>query len=100
MECVCYTWAARRTCGAADPHIRAKGHTMADVKIRTRPNGPFLVEGGFTLVDSEGKEFKLDPNKNYALCRCGHSSKKPFCDGTHKTCGFIADERAPDPEPA
>jgi CDGSH-type Zn-finger protein len=73
---------------------------MADVKIRTRPNGPLLVEGGFTLVDSEGKEFKLDPNKNYALCRCGHSSKKPFCDGTHKTCGFIADERAPDPEPA
>jgi CDGSH-type Zn-finger protein len=51
---------------------------MADVRIRTRPNGPFLVEGGFTLVDSEGKEFKLDANKNYALCRCGHSSKKPF----------------------
>jgi CDGSH-type Zn-finger protein len=85
---------------AARPtRTRAKGHAMADVKIRTRPNGPFLVEGGFTLVDSEGKEFKLEPNKNYALCRCGQSSKRPFCDGTHKTCGFVADERAPDPEP-
>jgi CDGSH-type Zn-finger protein len=70
---------------------------MADVKIRTRPNGPFFIEGPFTLVDSEGKEFKLDAAKpGFALCRCGHSSKKPFCDGTHKTCGFIADERAPD----
>jgi CDGSH iron-sulfur domain-containing protein 3 len=69
---------------------------MADVSIRTRPNGPFLVEGVFKLTDSEGKEFKLDPTKNYALCRCGHSLRKPFCDGTHKTCGFVADERAPD----
>jgi CDGSH-type Zn-finger protein len=69
---------------------------MADVSIRTRPNGPYLVEGAFKLVDSEGKEFKLDPAKSYALCRCGQSSRKPFCDGTHKTCGFVGDERAPD----
>ena len=71
---------------------------MADVTIRTRPNGPFLVEGPFKLVDSEGNEFVLDSTKPaYALCRCGHSSKKPFCDGTHKTCGFQADNRAPAP---
>jgi CDGSH-type Zn-finger protein len=68
---------------------------MPEVTIRTRPNGPFLVEGPFTLVDWEGYAFTLDATKPaYALCRCGHSAKKPFCDGTHKTCGFIADERA------
>ncbi|HMO86991.1 MAG TPA: CDGSH iron-sulfur domain-containing protein [Lacipirellulaceae bacterium] len=69
---------------------------MADVTIRTRPNGPLLVEGAFRLVDSQGKEFVLDPNKAYALCRCGQSGRRPFCDGTHKTCGFMADELAPD----
>jgi CDGSH-type Zn-finger protein len=71
---------------------------MPDVTIRTRPNGPYLVEGPFRLVDSEGHEFPLDSTKPaFALCRCGHSSKKPFCDGTHKTVGFVADERATPP---
>ena len=68
---------------------------MADVKITTRPNGPFLVEGPFTMVDSAGNEFQLDASKPaYALCRCGASANRPFCDGAHKTCGFDADERA------
>jgi CDGSH-type Zn-finger protein len=53
------------------------------------------VEGPFKLVDSEGNEFTLDSAKPaFALCRCGHSAKKPFCDGSHKTCGFVGDERA------
>jgi CDGSH-type Zn-finger protein len=69
---------------------------MADVKIRTRPNGPFLVEGPFELFDSEGKPFALNPDKPaIALCRCGHSANRPFCDGSHKGCEFVADERAP-----
>ncbi|QDT01365.1 CDGSH iron-sulfur domain-containing protein [Adhaeretor mobilis] len=68
---------------------------MADVKITTRPNGPLLVEGAFTLVDSQGNEFKLDPDKPaYALCRCGESKNLPFCDGSHKACGFEADQPA------
>jgi CDGSH-type Zn-finger protein len=68
---------------------------MSDLTIRTRANGPFVLEGGpFRLVDSTGQEFLLPPSKNYALCRCGHSARRPFCDGSHKTCGFIADERA------
>jgi CDGSH-type Zn-finger protein len=66
---------------------------MADVTIRMRPNGPFLVEGPFHLVDSRGNEFVIPPNKPaIALCRCGDSKNRPFCDGTHKTCGFISDE--------
>ncbi len=69
---------------------------MADVKIRMRPNGPLVVEGPFTLTDSEGNAFTLNAEKPaIALCRCGSSSNKPFCDGSHKTSGFASDERAP-----
>lgn len=69
---------------------------MADVTIRIRPNGPFLVEGPFTLLDSAGNPFPLDPAKPaFALCRCGASKNRPFCDGSHKSCDFASDERAP-----
>ncbi len=70
---------------------------MADnVKIRMRPNGPFVVEGSFTLTDSEGNAFPLNPDKPaIALCRCGASANHPFCDGSHKKCGFESDQRAP-----
>jgi len=48
------------------------------------------------VVDHEGKPFPIDPSKaNVALCRCGHSQRKPFCDGAHKSCGFVAAETAP-----
>lgn len=60
---------------------------MADVKVNVRPNGPLIIEGSFTLLDSEGNEYKLEQERA-ALCRCGQSSKKPFCDATHRTCGF------------
>jgi CDGSH-type Zn-finger protein len=69
------------------------------VTIRMRPNGPFLVEGPVTIVDANGNAFPLNPDKPaVALCRCGHSSNKPFCDGTHKTCGFQSVESAPAPQ--
>ena len=68
---------------------------MSDVKINIRDNGPFLVEGSFTLVDADGKEYQLSPDKPaFALCRCGHSANRPFCDGAHKECGFESAERA------
>ena len=87
---------AAPVCGPA-AQLEPKVQAMSEVTIRTRPNGPFLIEGAFKLVDSAGNAFQLDPNKAYALCRCGQSSRKPFCDGTHKACGFMADERVPDP---
>jgi len=69
---------------------------MADVKIGVRPNGPFLVEGSITLTDSAGNAFPINPDKPaIALCRCGASANRPFCDGAHKSCGFESDERAP-----
>jgi CDGSH-type Zn-finger protein len=66
------------------------------VTIRMRPNGPLLVEGPVTVVDQNGNAFPTNSEKPaIALCRCGHSSNKPFCDGSHKTCGFVSQELAP-----
>ena len=69
---------------------------MATIKVRE--NGSYLVEGDdVTLVDWEGNVYEV-PKRPFTLCRCGHSHRKPFCDGTHKTCGFAAVELAPKPE--
>ena len=62
--------------------------------ISTFEHGPFLVTGGvFRVLDAEGGEFSVD-KETIALCRCGASMKKPFCDGAHSKVGFRADERA------
>jgi CDGSH-type Zn-finger protein len=69
---------------------------MSQVTIKARDNGPFLVEGPVTIVDAAGGVFQIPPGKPaVALCRCGQSKNKPFCDGSHKTCNFMAAERAP-----
>jgi CDGSH-type Zn-finger protein len=67
---------------------------MADVTIKARESGPFLVTGAVTLTDADGNVFAL-PGETVALCRCGGSENKPFCDGSHKTNGFTATGRAP-----
>jgi CDGSH-type Zn-finger protein len=52
-------------------------------------DGPLIVRGDFRLVDQDGAE--IDPGRRtVALCRCGRSGIKPFCDGTHKRSGFSA----------
>ena len=69
------------------------------ITIRCRPNGPFLIEGEFALLDHQGQPFTLPTNKPaISLCRCGHSKNKPFCDGAHKSCGFLAEEVAVPPQ--
>jgi CDGSH-type Zn-finger protein len=68
------------------------------VVIRCRENGPLVVRGPVTVVDHLGNAFTIPPGKDQiALCRCGHSAGKPFCDGSHRTCGFAAAEVAPPP---
>jgi CDGSH iron-sulfur domain-containing protein 3 len=74
---------------------------MSNVTIRVRPNGPLLIEGPVTILDQNGNAFALNPDKPaVALCRCGHSAKRPFCDGAHKTCGFESVELASVPPTA
>jgi CDGSH-type Zn-finger protein len=66
------------------------------ITIKCRENGPLLVQASFKLVDHLGNEFTLPTGKEFvALCRCGQSKNRPFCDGSHKTCGFLAPELAP-----
>ena len=55
------------------------------VTIKIRDNGPLVVDGDFTLTDAAGNEI---PIVKKALCRCGGSTTKPFCDGTHSKIGF------------
>jgi len=70
------------------------------VTIKVRDNGPYVVDGDFILTDAAGNEI---PIVKRALCRCGGSTMKPFCDGTHSKIGFqgamAAVETAEKPEP-
>ena len=66
--------------------------------IRLRKNGPYLVEGDDVKVfDWDGNEYQSE-RRPVALCRCGASTKKPFCDGTHSKIGFQAAEAAVGPD--
>ncbi len=52
-------------------------------------DGPLIVRGNFTLLSPDGQV--IEPGRaTVALCRCGKSAIKPFCDGTHKAIGFRA----------
>ncbi len=75
---------------------------MPGATITIRNNGSIRVEGEFTIVDQEGKPFDLAGRTMISLCRCGQSSNKPFCDGTHSKCGFeslIVARALPPPAP-
>lgn len=64
------------------------------VEIKVRDNGSLLVTGPIRLVDADGNEFDLKGKARVSLCRCGGSTTKPFCDGTHSKIGFQGAERA------
>lgn len=62
-------------------------------KITPYRNGPYLVRGPFVICDQDGNE--IESNRPVvALCRCGKSQIRPFCDGTHKTIGFRSESEA------
>jgi 3-phenylpropionate/trans-cinnamate dioxygenase ferredoxin subunit len=61
---------------------------MSDPTIQVLPKGPYLVMGKVNLVDATGN--KIEAGEKIALCRCGASTNKPFCDGTHSKVGFEA----------
>ncbi len=56
-------------------------------------DGPLLVRGPFRMVDQDGTEIEVDRD-TIALCRCGKSRIRPFCDGTHRAVGFDAPSAA------
>ena len=65
------------------------------VEIKVRDNGPYKVSGPVRIVDADGREWEVDASRPVALCRCGRSLTKPFCDKSHREAGFESCERAP-----
>lgn len=69
-------------------------------RIVTRANGPYVVHGPLIIVDSDGREIRVEEGQHVTLCRCGHSGTKPFCDGTHRIVDFVSRPRfEPEREP-
>jgi CDGSH-type Zn-finger protein len=80
--------------------------SKSEVKVVVTTNGPYLVSGGAPLSEQtiyagssgeseawrQGKTYP--PQASYALCRCGHSKTKPYCDGAHAKVGFVGTETA------
>ena len=63
---------------------------MSDkVKIQVKKNGSVRVTGTVDFVDAEGNV--IETKTDFSLCRCGASNEKPFCDGSHRDAGFVAD---------
>jgi len=60
---------------------------MANTIITPRNDGPYHIQGEFTLVTQGGREIQVEQGQAW-LCRCGHSKNKPFCDGSHKAADF------------
>lgn len=60
--------------------------TASETIVEITPNGPLMVYGNLTVKDKDGNETRR--NKVTAFCRCGASSNKPYCDGTHVKIGF------------
>jgi CDGSH-type Zn-finger protein len=65
---------------------------MPEVTIEVCRNGPLIVNGSVELKGADGKLYPV--KERIALCRCGGSTTKPFCDGTHSRIGFQAAETA------
>lgn len=65
-------------------------HAEPQPTITPCPNGPLLIRGNVHLTTVTGEAIER-PDGTIALCRCGHSATKPFCDGSHKRTRFSAD---------
>src|SRR5208282_2300121 len=100
-------WAAWRSVSISRSQgFAAMAHEKSQARVVVSKNGPYVVTGGVPLstqtigTDTDGgsetwRESGTFPSaEKYALCRCGHSNKKPFCDGTHAKIGFDGTETA------
>lgn len=71
---------------------------MGQVKITVRKNGSLRIDDPnsvIEMVDGDGNQYDLTGKTAFSLCRCGQSSNKPFCDGTHNKIQFQANDTAP-----
>lgn len=75
--------------GAVEPKAPDDEIQWGPLKVRLAPNGPILCAGPVTITSADGAS--THTSTRAALCRCGQSTTKPFCDGTHGKVGFTAD---------
>jgi len=68
----------------------------SETSVTLRPNGPLFLRGDVQVLAVDGSLIRRDTR--VALCRCGHSAHKPFCDGSHRQAGFSAPGRETRPE--
>ena len=81
----------------ADDAMAHRGTGEPAVTVTPYENGPLIIRGDFALRTPAGAT--IDPGREtVALCRCGRSGIRPFCDGTHRLIGFRAGAE-PDPDP-
>ena len=73
----------------AEPQLITKISPDGKLCIETTTNGPLRITGHFTVLNGKGELVYQGTNEEF--CRCGGSSHKPFCDGTHEKIGFIAE---------
>jgi CDGSH-type Zn-finger protein len=84
----------RRSDSRSTFYIFIDGGNCLMATIKVIQNGPYLVQGDdVTAVDWNGVSYAI-AKRPFALCRCGASTTKPFCDGTHSRTGFKAAEAA------
>ena len=88
--------------GGSPSHGAVRDPAAGAITIRCREDGPLVIdippgaEHAVRVVDHLGSAFPLPTHKKaVALCRCGQSAMRPFCDGSHRTVGFRAAEVAP-----
>jgi CDGSH-type Zn-finger protein len=62
---------------------------MEKVKVKILDKGPVIIEGPIELIDKNGDSQFYREDSKIALCRCGYSENKPFCDGKHKSCPVV-----------
>jgi len=74
---------------------RAGAAGTGEAVIKVRDHGPYKVTGRVRLIDPDGGAWNLGADASIALCRCGRSATKPFCDRSHRAAGFHSCERAP-----
>lgn len=87
MQLFCRDWLSNvNTLNIMDKNSNEKLAATSKVSIRIVPNGPALVQGGVEIVDQLGN--REEKTSMFALCRCGASHRKPYCDGTHNYNGF------------
>jgi CDGSH iron-sulfur domain-containing protein 3 len=79
---------------SARPVLPDTSPATEPVVIKVRDNGPYKVTGPVVIVDADGNRFAVEEGRPVALCRCGASRTKPFCDRSHREAGFDACERA------